>query len=210
LELWDVQPPKSLWQKTLGPVRVRLALSPDGKRAAWIDDTGKVSSQPAQSDNGKPWEFASGLEPAPINSVGLAFSGDSRKLATFSHAQVRIFDAETGASTGTPIQFESPIFDLALDENGTRVIAALENRQLVILDAASSEVISSHPFATDTTGGGNMVVSREDRSIYAVFGDNNVNNPRVWRWRLELEDVADALTHRLPQIMELDQTPKGK
>jgi hypothetical protein len=48
-------------------------------------------------------------------------------------------------------------------------------------------------------------MSESDGMTYAVFGEQNANNPHLWRWRLDADRVAAALLERLPAIVALQR-----
>jgi hypothetical protein len=129
-------------------------------------------------------------------------------VAAASGTFIQVFDATTGLPVGPRIDLESRVVLVALDKTGSKAVASVATWRLFVVDVESGEIQGIHAYDTDVIGYGDIVVTGQDRVIYSVFGDRNVNNPRVWRWRLNLQSVADALSTRLPPIVAMEpKTP---
>lgn len=206
LELWDLD--TSACQLSL-PCEAECrdaALAPDGARIAWlIHGTTPRLTVRSVMDEASIWSvLLHTSEKKGVVGSHVVFSLDGTRVGVTTGSVIQVFDAATGAATGPPINLGDSVGSIALDTPGLRVVASLASRRLVLADVISGRVSAVRAFDCDNTGGGAVTIADHDSTIYAVFGDRNINNPRVWRWRLSSELVSEALATRLPPIVAVE------
>ena len=122
-------------------VRVRVALSPDGKQFISAGDSPELIR----------WNTASG-QPigAPMaghtrSVLALAFSPDGTRIVSSSaDMTVRVWDSKTGQPLGSPMAGHTgPVTSVAFNPDGRRIVSGSEDKTIRSWDAASGKSIGA-------------------------------------------------------------------
>ena len=213
LEVWDLGA-ASLVDNWPCNIETRDAiLSSDGTKAIWLvagDAVTPTLHARSLTSRAELWSVALS---APSRSGGwsrvakwIGTSQDGKRIVATSGNILHVFEAENGSPVGVPIDLPADAMNVALDASGTRAIASLVDLHLAVIDVDVGEVVATHRFQTDTIGGGALAISEANATVYAAFNDDNSGRTKVWRWRLELDRVANEMDTRLRPVVTLNSS----
>jgi hypothetical protein len=177
-------------------------LSPDASLIAWMQADSSELVVASVTKTGVRWRTKVGSAPMEAGHL-ISFSGDGNRVAAAAGSTVRFYETRMGKLAAPSLEMPGKVADLALDRVGNTLAATLRTRTLVIASADNNQI--QNTFGLDADPNGNIVLSEADGMVYAVFGDNSANNPRVWRWRIDPTKVDAALSERLPKIIAAEK-----
>jgi hypothetical protein len=201
IEIWDIATGGPIDQLDCSNVS-DIVMDPAGHRLAWIE--------PGEPSFVRMWDIDQrrrlwgNVLPSPRSTyVGthLAFSGDGQRLIVGGKTRATVLLAESGALVGPGLSVSAGTIHGALDAAGGRAAVATGDRTVVVWDVASGTPLRTVPFASDTLGNGGLAFSDDGRRVIAAFGDDNVNNPRIWQWIADPDALSAVLAERLAPIL---------
>jgi RNA polymerase sigma factor (sigma-70 family) len=184
-----------------------LAFSPDGKRLASATTTWDNSKKAYGAGEVKVWDAETGQElfslPGEINTLGLAFSPDGKRLAGAVDKTVKVWDAQTGQELlSVKGHHAKTISSVAYSPDGKRLASASEDKTVKVWDAQTGQELLSLKGHTKTV---NSVAYSPDGKLLASASEDKT----VKLWDAQTGQELLSLKH-VEWVAHVAFSPGGK
>jgi WD40 repeat protein len=208
--VWDITTGKERWRlETQGSV-IGVALSPDGKTLAYIQDTANV----IQLRDMDSWKELRRLAVVEGIARNLTFSPDGKVLAARVENSLELWDVATGRSLSSRPGHAAAVGRVAFTANGRQLVSISRNQQLGtarVWDALTGQYLYMLPEDWNWTDAGVLCASPDAKML--LLGDFDAIT--VW------DVAARRSVRRLPiekkpapnssqQILALALSPDGR
>lgn len=170
LTVWDIATGKERRRLETQAAVVGVALSPDGKTLAYIQDTASVIQL---RDMGS-WKEGRRLAIAEGSARDLAFSPDCKILAARVENSLELWDVASGQPLASRPGHAAAIDRVIFTANGRQLVSISRNQQLGtarVWDALSGQYLYKLPEEWNWTDGGILYSSRDGKTL--LLGDSN-------------------------------------
>jgi WD40 repeat protein len=175
LSVWDIATGKERRRlETQAPV-MGVALSPDGKRLAYIQDTASV----IQLRDMDSWKEIRRFEVAEGNARDLAFSPDSKVLAARVENSLELWDVTTGRPLASRPGHAAAVDRVVFTANGRQLLSISRNQKIGaarVWDALTGQHLYMLPDEWNWTDNGVLCASRDGSRL--LLGD--INTITIW------------------------------
>jgi WD40 repeat protein/serine/threonine protein kinase len=216
VRVWDVQTGKVLFS-----LKVRhggefpgfsLAFSPDGRRLATACNGWDELKKAYVAGEVKVWDAQTGKEllalKGHINTLCLAFSPDSKRLAGANDKTVKIWDAETGRELCSLPGHTKVVRSVAFSPDGKRLASASEDKTVLVWDAQTGKELLA--FKGHTRAVSSVAYSPDGKRL-ASADDPGPHGPgQVKVWDAQTGQELLALKGHIQGVTSVAFSPDGK
>ena len=169
--VWQYQHPPYASQKSIFPLFLSVAFSPDGKYIVSGSHDGKIHLLDAQMG----WQIGNLLQghTGPVMSV--AFSPDGRYIVSGSNDKtIRLWNAQTGGQVGNPLLGHiSSVNSVAFSSDGSHIVSGSSDRTIQCWDAQTGCQVGN-PLQGHTDSVWSVAFSPDGRHIVSGSSDGTI------------------------------------
>jgi WD40 repeat protein len=174
-----------------------IALSHQTQQLAWVE-SGNAPRVIARNLAQRSTSWLAKLPFDLSDNVGrkIAFSADDKLLAVGGKRSVMVFDALNGTQKLYVADVGADVVNLSINGDGTRLAVASGDGAIRVLDGESGTLLQLIPSA----GLGGVAFIEGTPWLVAAFGGDNINNPRISQWYVDLDKLAKEVAERIAHL----------